>query len=119
MEIWKKHPGSGLFVSTFGRVRKGRLGVASYGYSNKGYKRTRTMFKGETAAVHILVLETFRSEHNRLDGYYAHWLDGDKKQNRLQNLQWKKVKRHRRYKRSQARRLLRPPQADPASGSDN
>ena len=102
-EVWKEHPHYPFVVSTRGRVaslRTGRVlagflaGGASSGPSTgrrwrpNRYRRVNAGpgFDVQNPAVHTLVLETFVGP--RPDGHDADHIDGDRLNNRLENLRW-------------------------------
>ena len=95
-EVWLKHRSSGLYVSDMARV-KGKRGIPSKGHRCGNYLRYQTRWH-EYEYMHVLVLETFRPEHRRHQGYRAHWIDGDKLNNKLSNLEWVKRIRKRKSK---------------------
>ena len=64
-------------------------------------------FGGASDGVHLVVLETFRPEHHRDQGYRAKWIDGNKLNNKLSNLEWEKKRRKRLTKRQRMQRDLR------------
>lgn len=74
-------------VSNLGRI-KGPLKIltpitGSFGYQQVNLYRNKA---GQTNQIHILVLEAFVSE--KPEGYEAHHKDGNKNNNRANNLEW-------------------------------
>ena len=104
-ETWLKHRWSGLYVSDMGRV-KGKRGIPSLGHRNNGYYNYRNVYF-ESESVHILVLETFRPEHRRDQGFRAKWIDGNKLNNKLSNLEWVKRLRKQMSKQQRMQRDLK------------
>lgn len=83
----KKHPVFDLFVTEDGRVfgpRKER----KYGLDKHGYKRINFVHDGamKTKFFHHLVCETYIGE--RPDGFVTNHKNGDKLDNRLENLEY-------------------------------
>ncbi|WIC90180.1 HNH endonuclease [Arthrobacter phage VroomVroom] len=101
-EIWKAHPVYPFDVSSEGRVRSHATGTVLRGYlsgggsagaANNGKWRPNTYrrvaagrdYDVANPAVHRLVLETFVGPG---DGYEADHVNGDRLDNRLENLRW-------------------------------
>lgn len=102
-ERWKDAPGlKGRYeVSDFGRVRALNLHLATprmtypsqYGTTSPTsplYFSANQNNQAHRQAVHTLVLEAFVGPCP--DGHLVKWLDGDKRNNRLQNLRWVRSK---------------------------
>ena len=104
-ETWLKNSRSGVHVSDMGRV-KGKRGIPSKGHRRGEYLHFQNVYQ-ETMPVHILVLETFRPEHRRDQGYRAHWIDGDKLNNKLSNLKWVERIRKRMSKQQRMKEDLK------------
>jgi hypothetical protein len=103
-EIWKEIPGyEGYYeISTTGRVRglerkvfdkkgRGRIATAvllKTRNNNRGYEEVRLSRNGKTSTtfVHILVAQTYLS--NPLNKKYVNHKNGDKMDNRMENLEW-------------------------------
>lgn len=98
IEEWSAHPDWPCYdVSTHGRVRSwhnGRFGWRSEpkllknSPSNSGYAQVCLSYRGRHAnkGVHVLMLETFVKA--RPEGHEARHLNGNKLDNRLENLAW-------------------------------
>ena len=81
MERFKQHK-SGYFVSNYGRVKGKRKPFLKPSDSNGYYV---VSINGKQKKVHRLVVETFISEISK--GYCVNHIDGDKKNNFLENLE--------------------------------
>lgn len=95
MEIWKPIAGSNFYeVSNLGRVRSnnylghGKTQTLSLNYDQKGYLRVRLYFgkHRKTCKVHRLVAQAFIP--NPLNLPEVNHLDGNKANNRAENLEW-------------------------------
>lgn len=88
-EIFRLHRGTGLIVSSFGRVlmrcQDNRFFKFTYGTdTKKGYKRVH--YKGKIKLVHRLVAEAFipNIEHKSTVDH----IDRDRSNNHVENLRW-------------------------------
>ena len=92
MEHWLTVPGWPLYqVSDRGRLRslhRGRVRVLVGGRSTNGYRRAVLCHDGrrESIMLHYMVLVAFHGP--RPDGFVSRHLDGDKDNNRPDNLAW-------------------------------
>lgn len=101
-ERWAPIPGApGYEVSTFGNVRHRkvyRVGEVVTRVDQRKGKGYRTVYIGRVLSVHRAVLLAFVGEPPvPTDGSpttYAHHLDGDKANNRLENLRWVTSREH-------------------------
>jgi len=105
-EVWKPFPGfeKTHAVSSHGRVRRSTPGTkypCGYVYNpkpgRKGYIRIhlRTNGKNKSIAVHRAVLAAFVGPCP--DGYVCNHKNGDKSDNRLENLEWVTQKQNVRH----------------------
>ena len=95
MEIWKDVPNTGgmLQVSSYGRVRsflrnKESGAILQATEDKKGYLRLRVTLERERRCykIHRLVAEAFLENPDKLP--QVNHIDGDKKNNRADNLEW-------------------------------
>ena len=83
-------------VSDQGQVRnKETQHVKSLRYSNKGYARVTLYPSGKTYSVHRLVMDTFVENQDNLPS--VNHKDGNKKNNKLENLEWCTPKQNTRH----------------------
>lgn len=85
MEVWRKHPGSGLLVSNRGRVIVWGKPTPGSKIGN-GYRQV--IRQGVPYYVHRLVLDTFKpNQHKWLYDRVDH-IDRNKDNNKVENLRW-------------------------------
>lgn len=89
METWKDIKGyEGIYqVSDMGRVKRGTR-ILKQSFTKDGYKRVRLLHneKDRTRTVHRLVMEHFNPNND--PKMTVNHIDGDKTNNRLDNLEW-------------------------------
>lgn len=87
MEEWKIVPGyENYMVSNFGRIKGIRGKILKPKYNRRGYEQHNLKFgsKQKSVTLHSIILAAFVGP--RPDGMLVRHLDGDKKNNRLDNL---------------------------------
>lgn len=90
-EEWRPAPGfeKNYLVSNFGAIKNIRSGrILAVSYSNCGYARLNLSVDGvaKRKSVHRLVAEAFIPKNG--DGYQVNHIDGNKKNNNVENLEW-------------------------------
>lgn len=89
MESWKEIDGySNYQISNYGKIKSKRKELKLYKNKRNGYLYTHLSQNGKTKVirVHILVAKTFIP--NNSNKPYVNHIDGDKTNNRTDNLEW-------------------------------
>jgi hypothetical protein len=98
-ERWALHGATGYEVSTLGRIRKPGKEPRKTKRIGQGYVGVNLVLNGKhrTQYVHRMVLEAFAGD---APGRQASHINGDRTDNRLDNLAWETVKQNAARRRS-------------------
>lgn len=87
MEEWRDIPGfPGYKASSLGRIEGPRGGILKPGWNGSGYSQVEAL--GQSRLVHLLVGITFLGPKPFPNWQIDHITEGDKSNNKVDNLQW-------------------------------
>ena len=92
MSNWKQHPDhNNILVSDEGNIlrnKRGKWHELNQFVNARGYMRIGIADKGVSQCVHSLVAETFIENPDPINKRYINHIDGNKLNNRADNLEW-------------------------------
>ena len=99
IEVWLTHPEfDNIEVSNWGNVRNKDTKNVYKGYNSDGYRRCR--ISGKNRFIHRLIAEVYLNKPNNPKAKYINHKDGNRSNNRADNLEWVTMSENERHKSS-------------------